>query len=121
MSELFTSYAHGDPAGPIEGFYLHRRRGCVDMPVKVWFGPPTDPETGDVMDRCFRWQMSLAGDLLEDWDRVWPRCAGEVIDQAEYEYRMARIVYAREEDPDDPYGAVDGQIDLFTAPLPFGD
>lgn len=118
---LLTSRDHGDPAGPVEGFYLHRRRNCVDMPVKVWFGPPIDPLTCEEMDRSHRWQIMLVDDVLEDWIDVWPRCAALPIDRSEYEYRIARIEYARNHDPDDPFGAVNGQIDLFSAPLPFGD
>ena len=122
MSTLLFTRDHGDPAGPVEGFYLHRRRDCVDMPVKVWFGAPLDEE-GNERERSHRWQLALAGDVLEaeEWDRIWPRCAALPIDQAEYDYRIARINYARAADPDDPFGAVGGQVDFLTAPLPFGD
>lgn len=121
MTALILSRDHGDPAGPVEGFYLHRRPECVDMPVHCWFGSPLDPHTGEPMDRSPRWQLMLAGEILEEWDRVWPRCLNLPIDQAEYDYRMARIDWARAAEPDDPFGAVDGRIDLKTAPLPFGD
>lgn len=121
MSILILSRDHGDPAGPVEGFYLHRRRDCVDMPVHVWFGAPLDPEGGEPLERSHRWQIMLAGELLEEWDRVWPRCANLPIDESEYQFRMARIEYARAADPDDPFGAVDGRIDLLSAPIPFGD
>jgi len=43
----------------IEGYYLIRldRARRVSVPVRVWYGPPNDPETGEPLDRSHRWQI----------------------------------------------------------------
>lgn len=119
----------------VEGYYLVQRRRArrVDMPVRIWFGQPTDPDTGERMDRSPRWHVELAGVLLDhepvqiggitfrDTTELWPACAQEPITRAEYEFRMARQDWAARYDPDDPFGSPGSKIDPFTAPLPFGD
>lgn len=125
-----------------EGFYLLKkhRSGRVSVPLRIWFGPPEDPETVDrpiaertIMDRSPRWQIEingvLAGDpecpacisgrpveLLED---IWPVAKGEPIERYEYEYRVARAAYAEQYDPNDPFGGTGAKIDPMTATLPF--
>jgi hypothetical protein len=120
----------GDPDGFVEGDYLHNRRGHVAMPVRVWWGPPLDPENGGVMDRSPRWNVTIAGDsLIEDerqpdfvpiarLDDVWPRCRGGATDRGETAYRQARVEYARAADDLDPFGHPQGRLDLLTATIP---
>lgn len=112
-----------DPApdmadAPRAGFYRHRRIGRVDRPVRIWFGPPLDPETGEEMDRSPRWQIMLTGAVLEfdRWNLVWPSCQSDPIPQAEYDYLLAR---AATSDPTDPFGSDTGRIDPLQAALPF--
>ena len=119
----------------VEGYYLLQRRRAqrVDMPVHIWFSPPPDPITGDRLDRSPRWQVKVAGVLLDhepvriggiqfnDIADLWPACAQEPITRAEYEFRMQRQEWATLYDPDDPFGTPGAKIDPMTAPLPFGD
>lgn len=113
----------------VAGLYLYRRRGHVELPVAVWFGPPVDLENDDpVMDRSPRWQISVGDKLLNDervkdapaeLGDVWPRALDAPITQDEYDYRMARIRHARKHSPADPFGHPRGRIDKLTAELPF--
>ncbi len=121
------SFEQPDADGFRAGHYLHRRRGHVDMPVIVWFGPPLDLENGGEMDRSPRWQVTIAGVLLTEDERVapgdcmarlddvWPRVLGGAHDQGEIDYRQARVDYGRRNDPEDPYAHRRGRVDLLTA------
>lgn len=130
-----------------EGFFLlkKRRAGRVDVPIRIWFGPPEDLEHDregyvpiaerPVLDRSWRWQVEINGVLAGDPDSpahisgrpvdslvgIWPECKSEPIDRAEYEYRVARADWAERFDEDDPYGGTGARIDPMTAPLPMFD
>ena len=122
--------------GLVEGYYLIQRRMArrVDVPVRIWFGPPLERDDDGKwveMDRSPRWQINIAGELLEDepfrfgnvWiDELgdfWPQCATCPIDQADYDYRVERQSWAAQYDPDDPFATPGGRIDPMTARLPF--
>jgi len=79
---------------PVAGFYKTRWSdpkapwvAPINRPwvaVRIWFGPPHDPTTGEVMDRSYRWQAIRSGTFVElDW--VWPHCARHPISEAEYD------------------------------------
>lgn len=79
---------------PTSGFYLYRAllerlpngrwlRG-PEQPVCIWFGPPSDPVTGELLERSYRWQALLDG-RETDIDTVWPFVAGNKITETEYE------------------------------------
>ena len=118
-----------------QGFYLIQRWRSrrIAMPVGIWFGPPTDPDTGEELDRSPRWHVAVAGILLDDEpvqvggitfrdaSDLWPAVAQQPIDEAEYRFRIARQDWAAAHDPDDPMGSPGSKINAFTAPLPFGD
>lgn len=118
-----------------EGYYLIQRRRSrrVDIPMRIWFGPPVDPETGEEMDRSPRWQISVAGVLIDDEpvniggmtfndaSDLWPAVGQSPTTEADYLFRIARQDWAAAHDPDDPLGSPGSRIDPFTAPLPFGD
>lgn len=124
------------------GFYLlpKRRAGRVDVPIRIWFGPPDDPETMHLpvaqraqLDRSWRWQIEINGVLAGDPDfpaciagwpvdelgEIWPVAKGYPIDQAEYDYRVARAVHAEQYDERDAFGGTGSRVDPMTARLPF--
>jgi hypothetical protein len=116
-----------------EGYYLIQRwrAGRVPIPVRIWFGPPVDPEDpAAVLDRSWRWQIQIAGTLLEEGpvfiaglrieavSDFWPACRKDEIDAAEYQYRIERAAWAAEHDPNDAYARPGGRIDPLTATLP---
>lgn len=125
--------ARDGPDALVAGFYLlpRRRAGRVDLPVRIWFGPPEDDE-GVQLDRSPRWQVAVAGQVLDFWepvrlggitiaglDDIWPACAAHPIDAGDYQYLLARQSWAAAHDPSDPFAVPGGRIDPMTAPLPF--
>lgn len=118
-----------------EGQWLILQRGGrrVDIPVRVTFGPPEDPETGAALDRPWRWRIFVGGYELDDepvrvgplqindLSAFWPSCLKNPIDDREYDFRLERQAWAAEYDPLDPFGSPGGRIDPLTAPLPFLD
>lgn len=118
-----------------EGFWLIQRRRAlrVDMPVRIWFGQPDDPVTGEPIDRSPRWRIQIGGvDLDEEpltiggitftaLSDFWPACMREPIDEPDYRFRIERQEWAAEYDPFDPFGETGGRIDAMTATLPFLD
>jgi len=125
-------HARGGADPLIEGFYLIRmdRSRRVSVPVRVWYGPPTDPVTGEEFDRSPRWQIQVGFQRLEDQpirvgplrfdtlDDVWPRCAKDPIDEVDYRYRLERAEWAAGNDETDPYSQLGGRIDPMTCALP---
>jgi hypothetical protein len=115
----------------VEGYYLIQRRRArrVDVPVRIWFGAPIDPDTGDEMDRSHRWQIEIAGVLFDQpltfggitisaVTEFWPAIVREQIDEADYRFRIARAEWAQEFDPEDALGSPGGKINAMTARLP---
>jgi hypothetical protein len=110
-----------DISQPVEGFYRMRlSRGSVAVGIKLWFGAPHDPITGEELDRSWRWQ-ALADDEPIDLERVWPQCAAEPIAEAEYRRMVARKAWAREHAPDSAYAETGRRLDPLSLnnPLPF--
>lgn len=132
LDDLFNP----DPGGadaPLPGFYQWLLRGRPPQPVRIWFGSPPDPVTGELLDRSPRWQMLVSGrpallaeedrDELEIgrtplWGDVWPQCSGSQIAEAEYNYLLASIEHARAYEPDNPFARPGRRIDLNTAAMP---
>lgn len=110
-----------DVETPVEGFYRHRLRGgTVTGGVRLWFGPPHDPVTGEVMDRSWRWQALFDGEPV-DFDRVWPACAGSPITEDDYRRYVARKRWAQQHAPDSAYAVTGRKVDPLSpsTPLPF--
>lgn len=122
----------GGAAPLVEGFYLLNlnRARRVSIPVRIWFGPPLDPETREEMDRAPRWQIQVGFFLLDDeplaiggirideLDDIWPRVAREPIDEVDWRYRVERADWAAHHAPDDPFSQLGGRIDPMTCELP---
>ena len=102
------------------GFYRVRRGAkSVWRPVCIWHGPPLDPDTGETLDRSPRWQVMFCGRLIWDHSLVWPQAAGQPITREEHDYLLERIEYAREHDPNDPFGTKSGHVDWLNSTPPF--
>ncbi len=108
-----------DPDTPIAGYYRFRMRsGAALCGVRIWRGAPLDPVTGEELDRSHRWQAQVNGApvLLE---RVWPKCAADPVDEAEYQYLCAVQAWAVKNAPDSPQANLNRRINPLTAPIPF--
>ena len=106
---------------PVAGFYQRKlvKRG-IFVPVKIWYGPPVDPENADlVLDRSPRWQGMVDGKLWTgEIQDLWISCAKHPITKAEYNYLIARSRYARRWDPDHPAANPREPIDMMKAAPP---
>ncbi|QZP06834.1 hypothetical protein [Caenibius sp. WL] len=110
-----------DVTTPVAGYYRYRlRAGAVKGGVKLWYGPPLDPVTGEELDRSWRWQAQFEGEYV-DFDRVWPACAGDPITPAEYDQYISRKRWAEKHAPGSAYANRAKRIDLLSPdePLPF--
>ena len=110
-----------DISTPVAGYFRHRlRSGSVSVGIRIWFGPPLDPETGEEMDRSLRWQAQANGTQI-DFDRVWPNCTGNPITQVEYDQLCARQEWAKQNAPDSAYANPSRRADPLSTshPLPF--
>lgn len=102
-------YVGFDPDTPIAGYYRTRlRSGAIRGGVRIWHGAPLDPVTGEEMDRSHRWQAHVNGAYI-DLERVWPKCADEPIDEAEYAHLCKLSEWADTHAPQiaDPYRRID--------------
>lgn len=106
---------------PVPGFYRMRLRGGgVFAGIRVWFGQPKDPVTGELLDRSLRWQAESNGDYV-DFDDVWPQCAKERISEAEYHRYCKRQAWAQSHAPSSAYADPKRRYDPLSTqtPLPF--
>ena len=104
---------------PTEGFYRHRMvKGGHPVGVKIWFGQPKDPITGELMDRSLRWQAEING-RPADIDSLWPRVAGSPIDQAEHDYLASINSWAAENAPEHAAADPRKPVDLLAIPIGF--
>lgn len=107
-----------DVSKPTPGFFRHRPRGgSVIGGVKIFYGPPTDPITGEDLDRGWRWQALFDGEPI-DFDDCWPKCAGDPITKKEYRELCARREWARENAPGSAYAVIGKRIDLLSTSEP---
>jgi hypothetical protein len=108
-----------DASTPVAGYYRFRLRGgAVWGVVKVWFGPPHDPHTGEELDRSHRWQAEFNGDPIEIED-VWPVCAKHPATERDYRVAAKRQTWAQEHAPKSAYADPRARLDPLSAPLPF--
>ena len=122
MTERQHRLAHVAPLvdGEVRaGLYAIRLvKGAPRSAVRIWHGPPADPVTGELLDRSWRWQVTLNG-VSCPLDRVWPSCVGDPIDRATYDFLVADRRWAAQHAPHLPEAQPDRPVDWSTAPLPF--
>lgn len=107
---------------PAAGFYSIRLRSeAVRRGVRLVFGPPTDPITGEEMDRSWRWMAFLDDGSIIDFDDAWPKCAGDPISEADFDYYSSRTKWAAENAPQSAYANPKRRYDPLSnqEPLPF--
>lgn len=69
---------------PVVGFYRRRLvKGGPWVAVRIWFGPPRDPVTDELLDRSPRFQALRSGLEVDIW-AVWPECSGEPLTETDY-------------------------------------
>lgn len=114
-----------------EGCFLVRRdrQQRVPVPVRLWFGAPRDPETGEELDRAPRWHVEVGGILwdgqpldvrgftVETLDQIWPIARREPTTLADYAFRVDAAEWAEQFAPHEPHAG--GRADPMTAPLPW--
>jgi hypothetical protein len=111
-----------DVSTPVAGFFRHRlRSGSVAAGLRIWFGAPLDPVTGEMLDRSPRWQADVNGTYFDDWNRIWPNCVGEPISEAEYRRYCAQQAWAQTNAPESAFAAPGRKIDRLSTstPMPF--
>ena len=101
---------------PVAGYYRRRLvSGGPWVGVRIWFGLPADPETGEPLDRSPRWQAEQAGKIHageEVIQALWVSCCREPITQAEYDFMAADAAWCRENAPSEPAANPREPIDL---------
>lgn len=108
-----------DVESPVAGFYKMRlRSGAVFAVVKVWFGPPNDPVTGEPLDRSWRWQAHANGELIP-FEQAWPACARIPATEDDYRRAIQRQRWAQENAPGTAYADPRAKYDPLSSPLPF--
>jgi hypothetical protein len=108
-----------DASIPNAGWYRYKlRAGGHPVAVRIWFGAPHDPVTGEELDRGWRWQATANGEPI-DLDRVWPSCGRDPITECEGRYLAGLQAWATEHAPASPAADPNRRIDLLTAPMPF--
>lgn len=123
------------PDGLQAGYFLlpMRRSDRVDVPIRIWFGPPEDPdEPGAYLDRGHAWHIEIngieagdpdnpaciAGRPIEHLDEIWPRAKAFPITADDYAFRVARADHAEQWDENDAFGGTGRKIDPLTVTLP---
>ena len=105
---------------PEAGYYKRRFvRGGPWVPVRLWFGAPRDPITGDELERSHRWQAEVRGLAVTDEIEVldtWIGCAGNPITETEYADMLSKIEHAETRDQRLPEFKPDQKIDLNKMP-----
>lgn len=106
-----------DVSQPVAGFFRHRLRGgAVAVGVRLWFGPPHDPVTGEELDRSWRWQAEANGREIA-FERVWPQCTGQPIDAQEYAHLSSLQDWGEQHSPASPEANPHKAVNWLTAPL----
>lgn len=104
---------------PVAGHYRGKlRSGGVIVGIRLWYGQPADPVTGELMDRSLRWQAEANGRYVE-FDDVWPACADEPISEDEYDFYARKQTWAEENAPKSAHANPRRKLDPLSDLLPF--
>jgi hypothetical protein len=99
-SRAFTGI---DVSAPVAGFYRTKLRGGGMMVgIRLFYGPPLDPVTGEPLERSWRWQAHANGEPI-DFHAVWPLCAASPIPEPEYHRLCRQQAWAQQHAPDSAY------------------
>ncbi|MEW4469045.1 hypothetical protein AB1K62_14555 [Parasphingorhabdus sp. JC815] len=86
-----------NPDIPVAGLYITRMRsGGALCALRIWYGAPLDPVTGEELDRSHGWNALLNEHESVDIERIWPSCAADLTTRAKYEAVVRRSKWARE-------------------------
>jgi hypothetical protein len=91
-------------------------KGAAEVPARIAW-ERTEHEPGDpsnLMDRSPILTARINGELVAV-DEVWLR-RGRAIDQAEYDFQLADVAWARQHAPSDPKANHRDPVDLTSAP-----
>ena len=105
---------------PRPGFFkLRKVRGGPYVGARIVHGPPTDPLTGETLDRSWLWETWIDGALVRSPSpepvkagvfRVWYH--GSEIPEAEYRYLIDDREWCRRNAPQSPEATPDQAVDL---------
>lgn len=97
---------------PEEGHYRTKLvRGGPFVAVRIWYGAPVDPESGELLDRSHRWQATINGNDTDPYE-IWPYVGGRAIPKVEYDYLMALSKHAKTFAPEMPEAEPTRRIDF---------
>ena len=107
---------------PVAGFYRGKFRSNGALcGLRVWYGAPADPVTGEIMDRSHRWQIEVGGIVAQDIDveaRFWRLCRERITENA-YQKLCAQAAWARDNAPQSSLADPRRKSNPLTSPLYF--
>lgn len=100
------------------GWYKRRLvRGGVFVPARIWMHQDICPETGDlVSDEILRCEVNGSPADPED---AWSWISANPVTEQEFRYLAARIAFAIQHEPDDPFAVPSRPVDLNHTPIMF--
>jgi len=102
---------------PVAGCYQVRLvRHGPPCALRVWFGLPLDPVTGEELDRAPVWLARVNGGQPRPASWFWPECATHPISQEEHD-RLVQL--HRTLDPRSAFYDPLRPLDPLTTPVPF--
>lgn len=117
--EQTRSFEGLDVEKPVAGYYrMKLRSGGVFGVVRISYGPPADPITGEELDRSWRWMAHFNGELIE-FERAWPACARMPATEQDYTLAIKRQDWARQNAPESAYADPRTPLNPLDAPLTF--
>ena len=119
MVDSRRSLPPADMNKPAAGFYWTRVvKNGPRVPVKIWFGRPRDPLTGEMLDRSPRWQALRNGGEIDVFI-VWPFVYGCEITEEDYDHMLAVFKWAVDHAPEEPVATPGSAIQINKTPLAF--